>query len=188
MRSAPGCARGRRASPRRTEPPAPPPMSRTALLLVAGALIAAGGTVLAGLWHRLRRSERERDRATEELNRRLSERFSLQELSFVLSDSIQHDRIVSQVVRYAMRYLGARGSLLALTGEHPGAPITVAATEGSLAPLAGMTVARNEPGLIARSVGRDRLELVRQSGGAPTTLVGEFRAESAAAVPLRAHG
>ncbi|HEY6807398.1 MAG TPA: ATP-binding protein, partial [Gemmatimonadales bacterium] len=32
------------------------------------------------------------------------------------------------------------------------------------------------------------LELVRQSGGAPTTLVGEFRAESAAAVPLRAHG
>ncbi|HXH63428.1 MAG TPA: ATP-binding protein [Gemmatimonadales bacterium] len=163
-------------------------MSRTSALILAGALVAAALAALFPLWARLRRSERERIRATDELNRRLSELFSLQELSFVLSDSIQLDRIVEQVARYAMRFLGARGSLLALTGENLSAPITVAATEGTLAPLAGLVVARNEPGLIARSVGRDRLELVRQSGGTPTTLVGEFRAEAAAAVPLRAHG
>src|SRR2546423_10230101 len=67
------------------------------------------------LRRRLRQSERDRRRAADELNRRLSELFSLQEVSFILSGSLQLDRIVEQVVRYAMRVLDAQGALAALS-------------------------------------------------------------------------
>jgi len=60
------------------------------------------------LKRRLERSERDRRRAADELNRRLSELFSLQELSYILAGSLQLDRIVEQVVRYAMRFLDAQ--------------------------------------------------------------------------------
>src|SRR2546422_1991112 len=77
---------------------------------IALALALLGvGVVLWRLRQRLMRSEHERRRAAEELNRRLSELFSLQELSYVLSDSLELDRIVEQVVRYAVRFLDARG-------------------------------------------------------------------------------
>src|SRR5438046_10068021 len=103
----------------------------TALALVLGGV----GIVLWRLWRRLVRSEAERRRAAEELNRRLSELFSLQELSYVLSDSLELDRIVEQVVRYAVRFLDAQGALLALAGEAPADALSVAAAEGTLAPL-----------------------------------------------------
>src|SRR3954465_8535100 len=67
--------------------------------------------------------------AAEELNRRLSELFSLQELSYVLSDSLELDRIVEQVVRYAVRFLDAQGALLALAGAAPGDPLRIAAAD-----------------------------------------------------------
>src|SRR6266571_518725 len=114
---------------------------------IAIAVIFAGsGLVLWRLRQRLLRSEQERRRAAEELNRRLSELFSLQELSYVLSDSIELDRIVEQVVRYAVRFLDAQGALLALLGDGPDDPLRVAAAEGTRrgerpAPL----VARSEP-------------------------------------------
>src|SRR5258707_11185451 len=102
---------------------------------VALALILGGvGIVLWRLQQRLVRSERERRRAAEELNRRLSELFSLQELSYVLSDSLELDRIVEQVVRYAVRFLDAQGALLALAGEAPGRPLPGVATRGAPAP------------------------------------------------------
>ena len=50
---------------------------------------------------RVRTLERDRQRTADELNRRLSELFWLQELSYVLSESIKLERIVEQVVRYA---------------------------------------------------------------------------------------
>src|SRR3989449_7801267 len=79
------------------------------LATIAIALVFLGaGLVLWRLRQRLLRSEQERRRAAEELNRRLSELFSLQELSYVLSDSLELDRIVEQVVRYAVRFLDAR--------------------------------------------------------------------------------
>src|SRR5437867_8288197 len=79
---------------------------------IAIALIFAGaGLVLWRLRQRLLRSEQERRRAAEELNRRLSELFSLQELSYVLSDSLELDPIVEQVVRYAVRFLDAQAAL-----------------------------------------------------------------------------
>ncbi len=160
------------------------PILFAALGLVTLTLAAA----LWRLWGRLVRSERERSRAAEELNRRLSELFSLQELSYVLSDSIELDRIVEQVARYAVRFLDAQGALLALTGEAPGDPLRVAAAEGTLVALRGRAIPVDDPGLVARSTSREHLELVRNSGGEPMRLVGDVQAASAAAVPLRAHG
>src|SRR5256712_1697451 len=156
---------------------------------IAIALVFLGaGLVLWRLRQRLLRSEQERRRAAEELNRRLSELFSLQELSYVLSDSLELDRIVEQVVRYAVRFLDAQGALLALLGDAPSDPLQIAAAEGTLAPLRGQKIQGDDPGLVARSTGREHLELIRNSGAAPTVIVKGFDAAAAAAVPLRPHG
>ncbi|HEY6091763.1 MAG TPA: ATP-binding protein [Gemmatimonadales bacterium] len=161
------------------------------LLVGALALIVLGAGL--GLWQlqqRLLRSEHERRRAAEELNRRLSELFSLQELSYVLSDSLELDRIVEQVVRYAVRFLDARGALLALVGDTgaAGEPLYVAGAEGTLAPLRRQKIPSDDAGLVARSTRREHLELVRNSGPEPTSIVHGFDAAAAAAVPLRSHG
>src|SRR5947199_8227833 len=89
------------------------------IALLAVAVVGAVGWSLR-LRRRLRRSERDRRRAADELNRRLSELFSLQELSFILSGSLQLDRIVEQVVRYAMRFLDSQGALVALAPDGDG--------------------------------------------------------------------
>ena len=165
-------------------------------LAVMGLLsVAAAGLAWRAirLKHRLEWSERDRRRAADELNRRLSELFSLQELSYILSGSLQLDRIVEQVVRYTMRFLDARGALLALAldgegGESGRSMLQVAAAEGVLAPLARRAIGSDDAGLVARSLTSDRLELVRDPSGAPTTLVAGLAVGSAAAVPLRAHG
>jgi PAS domain S-box-containing protein len=164
------------------------------IVLIALLGMAAGGLGWGAirLKRRLERSERDRRRAADELNRRLSELFSLQELSYVLSGSIQLDRIVEQVVRYAMRFLDAQGALVALVpegeSEEERRPLHVSGAEGTLAPLMGRLIGRDDPGLIARSLGSERLQLVRNSGGEPTQLVDTLEVASAAAVPLRAHG
>ena len=178
--------------------------SAALLVLAAGVGLAWGAIRFR---RRLERSERERRRTADELNRRLSELFSLQELSYILSGSLQLDRIVEQIVGYAMRFLDARGALLALVPEAGGAggagarggaagggqhPLHVAAAQGSLAPLAGRIITADDPGLVGRSLASERLELVRDSGGgrggAPGTLVEDVAVQSAAAVPLHAHG
>src|SRR6266487_3965328 len=134
------------------------------LLFAALALIMLGaGGVLWRLRQRLLRSEQERRRAAEELNRRLSELFSLQELSYVLSDSLELDRIVEQVVRYAVRFLDAQGALLALLGDAPSEPLLVVAAEGTLAPLRGQKINGDDAGLVARSARHEHLELIRNS-------------------------
>jgi len=161
----------------------PHPVLFTGLLVV----LLVVGAVLWRLRERLIRSEQERRRAAEELNRRLSELFSLQELSYVLSDSLELDRIVEQVVRYAVRFLDAQGALLALVGDAPGDLIQIAAAEGTLSGLRGRKIAPDDAGLVARATGRDHLELVR-SGPEPTSVVSGFEAVAAAAVPLRSHG
>jgi len=170
---------------------------RILVALLAVAAVGAVGWSLR-LGRRLRQSERDRRRAADELNRRLSELFSLQELSFILSGSLQLDRIVEQVVRYAMRFLDAQGALVALAPDGDAAAagagpedrplLRVTAADGTLAPLAGRSIDADDPGLVVRSLGRERLELVRNSDGAPTRLVEDVAVDSAAAVPLRAHG
>ena len=159
--------------------------------VVVGALAVVTLTlagVLWRVWRRLVRSERDRRAFADELSRRLSELFSLQELSYVLSESLELDRIVEQVVRYAVRCLDARAALLALSGDTPGDPLRVAAAEGTLAAHKGRQISSHDPGLVARSTGGEHLELVRNSGDDPTPLFADVQAEAAAAVPLRAHG
>src|SRR5438067_13615793 len=163
---------------------------RLVLALLGIAVIAALGWSIR-LSRRLRQSERDRRRAADELNRRLSELFSLQELAYILAGSLQLDRIVEQVVRYAMRFLDAQGALVALAAEGEGGgerPLRVTAAEGTLAGLAGRAIAPTDPGLVVRSLSRERLELVRSSSGEPTRLLGDVAVDSAAAVSLRAHG
>src|SRR2546425_5069938 len=93
--------------------------------------------------------------------------------------------------RYAMRFLEAQGALVALAAEGEGAarrPLHVTAAEGTLAGLAGRAIEADDPGLVARSLSRERLELVRSASGEPTPLLGDVVVDSAAAVSLRAHG
>jgi two-component system NtrC family sensor kinase len=161
------------------------PPSVLIVLLLGAAALAVWGT--RHIRQRLRSLERDRQRTADELNRRLSELFWLQELSYVLSESIKLERIVEQVVRYAMRFIDARGALVALAGEEEGDPLTIAAAEGTLAELRGMTLAADDPGLVARTSRSERLELIRNSETG-AELAGGVSAESAAAVPLRAHG
>jgi two-component system NtrC family sensor kinase len=156
-------------------------------LVVGGAAAAVGAWLYGRARQRQRSLERDRQRTADELNRRLSELFWLQELSYVLSESIKLERIVEQVVRYAMRFIDARGALVALAGEDPDDPLTIAAAEGSLAELRGTTVPAADPGLVARSARSERLELIRNSETG-AALAGGATVESAAAVPLRAHG
>src|SRR2546427_12879783 len=112
-------------------------------ILVALLVLIATGL---GAWamhfrRRLVQSERERRRVADELNRRLSELFSLQELSYVLSESLELERIVEQVVRYAMRFLDARGALVALASDGHGdaRSLLIAGAERTLAGLQGQT-------------------------------------------------
>ncbi len=162
------------------------------VLLLLGLAAAGLGWGAVRLKRRLEQSERDRRRAADELNRRLSELFSLQELSYILSGSIQLDRVVEQVVGYAMRFLDAQGALVALAadGEADGERrrLHVAAAQGTLAPLARRAIPPDDPGLVARSLTSDRLELVRNPTGEQTALVAGLSVEAAAAVPLRAHG
>ena len=166
-------------------------MVRLPLLLVVLPVVLAAG---AFAWFALRQHRRVRDaeadrlRTAEELNRRLSELFWLQELSYVLSESIELERIVEQVVRYAMRFIDARGALVALVGENGAADdYLIAAADGVLAGLKGQRVPRSDPGLVARSAQGERLELIRSEGIA-TPIAGTMAVQTAAAVPLRAHG
>jgi two-component system NtrC family sensor kinase len=163
--------------------------------LFVGALVTLGLASLALAWaalrlrHRLGRSEQARRQGADELNRRLSEVFSLQELSYVLSESLELERIATQVVRYAMRFLDARGALVALANDTPDSTraLRVVGAEGTLSVLRGTLVPHSDPGLVAGSLGRERLELVGNPNVAPTLLAGDVTVESAAVVPLRSH-
>ena len=69
---------------------------------------------------RLRESETKCEQLASQLDRRISELFSLQELSYVLSESIQLDRIVDQVAKYAGRFLQADGAIVVLADDDVG--------------------------------------------------------------------
>ena len=164
-------------------------MTQLAVAMFVAAALAGFGWAI-WLQRRLAHSERDRRRAVSELNRRLSELFSLQELAYVLAESLELDRIVDQIVRYATRFFEAGGALVALIDE--GGAITetlvVAGAEGTLAALRGRRIPVNDQGLIARALGRERPELVPGSQNAPTDLVDGLTVASAAAVPLRTRG
>jgi PAS domain S-box-containing protein len=121
-----------------------------------------------------------------ELTRRLNELFSLQELAYVLSDSIHLDRITEQVARYVQRFLECDGVAVALALDVPDR-LRVLAAYGSISRLEELEVkATQEAGLMGAAMVREQLQV--SEGGDTVPLLGDVHAEQAAAVPLRAHG
>ncbi|MDH4348949.1 MAG: PAS domain-containing protein, partial [Gemmatimonadota bacterium] len=139
-----------------------------------------------GLAAQLAEVQAERDDFARRLDRRINEIFSLQELSYVLSESLQTERIVEQVARFTSRFLEAEGTVVALASEeHP--ELRIAAAEGSLAPLLGRSIPSAEGGLLTKAIGRERIELAE--GPPPgVELVAGLRVARTAVAPLRAHG
>jgi two-component system NtrC family sensor kinase len=168
-------------------------MACTAVAIAAPWPYAIAALVVAslGIWLALRRLERQavqaeagRLEAAQQLDRRISELFSLQELSYVLAESIQLDRIVDQVARYGARFLQADGALVALT---EGDGLRVVAAAGTLAPLHDGQALPGDPGLLRLALDRERIE-VAQAGGQPVALFGRETVGSAAVAPLRSQG
>lgn len=129
--------------------------------------------------------ELERGALARQVDRRINEIFSLQELSYVLAESLQSERIASQVARYVTRFLSAEGAAIVLTG--PGGKLRVAAAEGSLSAFSGRELATEPASLVVRAMSSERIEVSRQSLE-PLPLFAQLQAASAAAAPLRAHG
>jgi len=177
-------------------------VSAALLVLVAGwaqhrvwfVFALATASVLGTLWAALIRAHRrsqdaetKADQLAVQVDRRISELFSLQELSYVLSESIQLDRVVDQVAKYAARFLQADGAIVVL-GEMEGRMLRVVAASGTLEPLLGRVSEESESALVRFAIGRDRIE-VAQGVETPTVeLIGGLMVRSAAVAPLRAQG
>ena len=161
-----------------------PPLAPMVASLTLTVLVALGLTV-ARAEEETRRAFTERDEVAQQLDRRLNELFTLQELSYVLSESLQLDHIVDQVARYARRFLQADGSLVALL-EEVGDSLKVVSAEGTLAPLNGRMIGDTGDTIIMRAISRERLEAA-EGGTTPIDVEG-IAVRSAAAIPLRAHG
>jgi len=131
--------------------------------------------------------EQDRRQLALQLDRRINEIFSLQELSYVLAESLQLERVAEQVVRYTMRFLQADGAIVILAAED-GSSLMVAGAEGSLSALNGQRLAADDATLVMRALQNERIEVEQDVSGEGVLLIGDARAQIAAAAPLRAHG
>src|SRR5215217_784650 len=154
----------------------------------------AGVAVLAMFWVALRRArqraleaEAKADQLAVQVDRRISELFSLQELSYVLSESIQLDRVVDQVTKYAARFLQADGAIVVVV-ERDGKVLRVVAGSGTLESMVGQVSTDSESALVRFAIGRDRIEVAQGEETPTVDLIGGVRVRSAAVAPLRAQG
>ena len=137
---------------------------------------------------RLRESENRSEALASQLDRRISELFSLQELSYVLSESIQLDRIVDQVAKYAGRFLQADGAIVVLADDEAGRMLRVAGATGTLESLIGQVTDDPESSLVRFAMQRERIEVAQGVGTPSVNLIGELAVRSAAVAPLRSQG
>ena len=152
-------------------------------------------TISASFWIAITRGRRRHrdvelkaDQLAAQLDRRISELFSLQELSYVLSESIQLDRIVDQVARYAGRFLQTDGTIVVLADSEAGSPLRVVAATGTLEHLRDLVTEPSDTGLIRFAINRERIE-VAQGVATPTVdLISGTTVRSAAVAPLRSQG
>ncbi len=162
---------------------------------VWGIALAAVLMISASFWvaivrgrRRLRESEGKNEQLASQLDRRISELFSLQELSYVLSESIQLDRIVDQVARYAGRFLQADGAIVVLAEDEHATVLRIVAASGTLEPLLGQVSRSEDTGLVRFAIQRERIE-VAQGVATPTVdLIAAMTVRSAAVAPLRSQG
>jgi signal transduction histidine kinase len=137
---------------------------------------------------RLRDSEFKSEQLASQLDRRISELFSLQELSYVLSESIQLDRIVDQVARYAGRFLQTDGAIVVLADDERGGRLRVVAATGTLEALLGRTTEEDDAGLVRFSISRERIEVAQGVATPTVNLLAGVTVRSAAVAPLRSQG
>jgi PAS domain S-box-containing protein len=154
------------------------------VLLITGILLAS-----AGWRRRVAEVMLRHDEVASQLDRRISELFSLQELGYVLSGSLELDRIVNQVAAFAARFLQADGAIVALSADG-GRTLRIAGAAGSMEYLLGQTVPDDDDGddSILRSAIEDGRIRVSQGNAAPVRLLGDVTVTSAAVAPLRSHG
>ena len=106
----------------------------------------------------------------------------------MLSESIQLDRIVDQVAKYAGRFLQAEGAIVVLADDDRGRFLRVAGAAGSLEPLIGQVTEDPDTALVRFAMQRERIE-VAQGVNLPTVnLIGGTMVRSAAVAPLRSQG
>ena len=158
--------------------------------LAAFAAFGIGATFLMAVIRsrtQVRKAQERADQLAMQLDRRISELFSLQELSYVLSESMQPGRIVDQVARYAARFLQADGAIVALV-EMEDRVLRVVAASGSLAPLLGQV--SHEPGsaIVRVAIDRDRIEVAQNGDTSTVHLLAGLMVRSAAVAPLKAQG
>jgi PAS domain S-box-containing protein len=135
----------------------------------------------------LRKAQERADQLAMQLDRRLNELFSLQELSYVLSESMQPGRIVDQVARYAARFLQADGAIVALA-EVEGRALRIVAASGSLEPSLGQVSSEPDTSLVRVAIGRDRIEVAQDGDTPKVNLLAGLMVRSAAVAPLKAQG
>ena len=152
-------------------------------------------TVSASFWvaiargrRRLREAESRAEALASQLDRRISELFSLQELSYVLSESIQLDRIVDQVVRYAGRFLQTDGAIVVLADDERGQSLRVVAAAGTLEALQGRKAEEGDAGLVRFAISRERIEVAQGAVEGGVKLIAGTAVRSAAVAPLRSQG
>jgi len=154
------------------------------------AVVAVAGTVgtfgMAAVRSRgaTRHAQEKSDLLAVQVDRRISELFSLQELSYILSQSIQLDQIADQVAKYAARFLQADGAIVVLA---EGELLRVIAASGTLEPLLG-EVSDGSDSFIRQAIGRNRIEVADTAETPTVRLFGETIVRSAAVAPLRAPG
>ena len=137
---------------------------------------------------RLRESEAKSEQLASQLDRRISELFSLQELSYVLSESIQLDRIVDQVAKYAGRFLQADGAIVVLADDDQGRILRIAGASGTLEPLIGQVTEDPDSTLVRFAIQRERIEVSQGTAEPSVNLIGGLTVRSAAVAPLRSQG
>jgi two-component system, NtrC family, sensor kinase len=152
-------------------------------------------TISASFWvaitrgrRRVREAESKTDALASQLDRRISELFSLQELSYVLSESIQLDRIVDQVARYAGRFLQTDGAIVVLADDDRGQRLGVVAATGTLEALQGRKAEEDDAGLVRFAISRERIEVAQGVGTPTVNLIAGMTVRSAAVAPLRSQG
>lgn len=154
-----------------------------AVIAVAGAVGTFGMAAV-----RAREGTREAQEKSEllaaQVDRRISELFSLQELSYILSQSIQLDGIADQVAKYAARFLQADGAIVVLA---EGELLRVVAASGTLEPLLG-EVSDGSDSFISQAISRNRIEVAEGTETPTVRLFAGMMVRSAAVAPLRAPG
>jgi two-component system NtrC family sensor kinase len=154
---------------------------------LVGLLAAVAGLAIGAWLGRRRNDPGDLALAQDEVSRRLAEVFALQELSYVLSESLQPKRIAEQVTGYVARFTDVQGALVALASEGSGT-VRVAAATGPLAPLLGRVIPDDDDGLLVTALGREQMVHAEGSADVRPALAAGLGADRLAVLPLRAHG